>query len=240
MIVVVKNMKNKNIKIILIIILLLGVGYVYKEYFTKEDNSKDALRFKEEYEELNGTIRESDDAKYNSVKIPRHNPIKYITVKEAVEIIQKETGVIYFGANWCPWCRNAIEVLIDVAKQKKEKKIYYLDMDKVRNTWELVNGNLNKVTNEEEGYYDLLKALDSILGDQTYTLTDEFGNIHDTGEKRIYMPLIIGVKNGKILKNHTGTITLKEEQTKYDKLTKEQKQDLKKIYSELIDATRKD
>ena len=54
------------------------------------------------------------------------------------------------------------------------------------------------------------------------------------------MPLIIGVKNGKILKNHTGTITLKEEQTKYDKLTKEQKQDLKKIYSELIDATRKD
>ena len=148
--------------------------------------------------------------------------------------------MIYFGANWCPWCRNAIEVLIDVAKQKKEKKIYYLDMDKVRNTWEVVNGNLNKVTNEEEGYYDLLKALDSILGDQTYTLTDEFGNIHDTGEKRIYMPLIIGVKNGKILKNHTGTITLKEEQTKYDKLTKEQKQDLKKIYSELIDATRKD
>lgn len=231
-------MIKKNIKIIVIILLLIGVGYLYTQYFKGEDNSSDALRIKEEYEELNDTIRETDDMKYNSVKIPRYNPIKYIDVKEAVDIIKNDTGVIYFGAAWCPWCRNSIEVLIKSAKEKRLKKVYYLDMDKVRNVWEINDGALNKKTVEQDGYYDLLNALDSILGEQTYTLTDQKGNVYDTGEKRVYMPLVIAVKNGKIMKNHTGTVTLSEGQTKYDKLTKSQEKELKKIYNELIDSTK--
>ena len=100
--------------IIIGVLLLIGVLFFFLKSETQES---DALKFKREYEMLNDTIRESDGAKYNNVVIAENNPIQYISATEAVQKLKSESGIFYFGANWCPWCRNAIEVLFEAAKE---------------------------------------------------------------------------------------------------------------------------
>ena len=118
-----------------------------------------------------------------------------------------------------------------MASKNKLENIYYVDMDSLRNLWSVVDGKLVKTRVEEEGYYELLDSLSSILTD--YVITDN--NIeYEVGEKRIYMPLVIAVKNGKILANHTSTVELNENQTAYDKLTSEQYDELYNIYNEMV------
>lgn len=230
-------MKNKKKLIILIIAILVLVGIlVIINCQRSQTSNQDALRLKKEYEALNNTVRESDGQNYNKVSIPKKNSIKYITATEAVDIIKNKTGIIYFGAAWCPWCRNAIEVLLEVAKEKKLETVYYVDMDQIRNVWEVRNQKLIKTQKEGKGYYELLSALDSVLGQETYQIKDNEGNLYDTKEKRIYMPFVISIKEGEIQKTHVGTVSLNKDQTKYSHLTKKQRKELKEIYNLLIDS----
>lgn len=215
-----------GIIMILLILIILGIIYIFKNY--------DGIKFKRDYESLNNTIREEDGAKYNNVSININNPIKYISAKEAINVIDNENAIIYFGTNWCPWCRNAVEVLIQSAEKYKVDTIYYVDMDKLRNIWEVKNGKLIKVQKEEDGYYDLLNRLDEVLNKDTYKIKDN-DKEYDTKEKRIYMPFVIEVKNGNIVDYHTGTVDLNKKQTKYDKLTKSQKKELLNIYDKFMD-----
>lgn len=230
-----------NKKISLIIVCLVFLVVIVGGHFLSNNDSEtktlsDALKFKEAYESLNNTIREKDGANYNNVSIPEDNPFKYISAIEATDIIKNKTGIIYFGANWCPWCRSAAEVLINSSNEKKLDTIYYVDIDSVKNTWEAQNGKLIKIREEQNGYYDLLLALDSELGADTYKIKDGNGNEYDTGEKRIYMPFVIAVKNGNIVARKLGTITLEDGQTKYDKLTSKQHEELLNTYNKMIDS----
>ena len=121
--------KKKKIVVGVLVILVLIIGIVF--YISYEVNRKnsDGYRFKNEYESLNDTIRESDGAKYNFVSIDEDNPIKYVSISEALRIMDEEDAIIYIGANWCPWCRNAVPILLDVAKKYDVSKIYYLQLD---------------------------------------------------------------------------------------------------------------
>jgi len=126
---------NKKLFIILVIILVGGIGIGLFILNDKEPSlyvekpSEDALKFKEEYESLNGTKRESDGAIYQDIKIDENNPVKYVNAKEALEVLKNKTAIMYVGANWCPWCRNAVPVLFEVAKDKNIETIYYLNLD---------------------------------------------------------------------------------------------------------------
>lgn len=235
-------MKNKkNILITIgVIILICVIGVVIWLCFLKDNESDiktDAVRFKESYESLNNTVRESDGADYNNVSIPEDNPYVFVSASEAARIIRAERGVIYIGANWCPWCRNAVPVLMDAAKKNKVNKIYYVDLTKYRNVWEVKDGELVKTTKEKEGYYDLLNALDEVLGEETYKVKGSDGTTYDTKEKRIYMPLVLSVKGGKIMSSHVGTVTLNEDQNKYSPLTKEQTSELLDVYDKLVKSS---
>lgn len=229
-------MERKNIilKIIVLILFILTLVFVSINK-TKKQSLNDALKFKEEYESLNDKLN-SDGNSYNNVEIPENNPIKYITVKEAISIIKNGEGVIYFGVNWCPWCRNAVGVLLDAASNKMLDTIYYLDMDKVRNKFSVVDGKITKIQVEQDGYYELLDLLDEVLSKDTYKITDSDGNVYDTNEKRIYIPFVIAVKNGKILNNHISTVELNDNQNEYSYLTDEQKNELFKIYIKIIES----
>ena len=222
----------KKVIVIILIIISVLVGIIVTYNIVHERNS-DAYKFKVEYESLNVSKSKSNKT-YNSITVDKHNPIKYITAKEAIDIIKNKTGIVYFGANWCPWCRNAVPVLFDVAKDYEYKTIYYLNMDTVKNTFEIKNGKLVKTVKEKKYYYDLLDSLEGHLKEGTYTLTDDDGNVYDTKEKRIYMPFVIAVKKGKIVKSHIGTVDLNDKQTPYDKLTKKQYNKLYSIYEEMI------
>ena len=200
---------------------------------TAVTTSEDAMKFKEEYEALNNTTREGTDNVYHAIEIPETNPIKYLTVSEAIDVIQNQSGIFYVGAPWCPWCRNAVPVLLEIANNRGVDTIYYLELDDVKSLYEVQDGELVQTREGTEGYYTLL----NLLGDKLreYTLTDDDGNEYDAGETRIYMPYVFAFDNGEVLADHTGTVDLDDDQTSYDPMTQTQIEDLMVVYEGLFD-----
>jgi len=173
-------MKEKRLLLVGVLAIIafagscLGIYKLIDKEDTKKETISDAIKFKREYESLNGTVRQSDGEKYNSVTIPKDNPIKYIDCKEALDVLEKEQAIIYVGAEWCPWCRNAVPVLFEVAKDYNVDTIYYLNLDDEKSQYEIKNGKLTKTTNGSESYYKLLERLSDRLND--YTIKDDNGN----------------------------------------------------------------
>ena len=222
--------KNKFLYIGIFSFLILLLVAVLMSFKFKQNS--DAIKFKNEYEALNDTVRESDGATYNSVSIPKDNPIKYINSKEAIKIIEKDDAIIYVGAEWCPWCRNAVTVLFEIADKYDVQTIYYLNLDDEKSSYEVKDGKLVNTVKGSKDYYKLLDKLSDILS--YYVLTDNEGNKYDTKEKRIYMPHVIAVHDGKIVSDHVGTVTLNEDQDKYSAFTKDQHKELYNTYDEMF------
>ena len=225
---------EKNLYILLPILCVIAAAVSYF-VVVNNDNNEDALKFKEEYEKLNNTIAYSDK-KYNELEISEDNPIKYSSYDEIIDVIEKGTGIIYLGFPECPWCRSALPILFDVARDNKIKNIYYLNIKNERDSLvieddEIVyelddNGNEKKGT---EGYFKLLKALDKHLTEYTISFEEK---TYETGEKRIYAPTVIFVKDGKVLGLHVSTV--ESHKSGFDKMTEEQKEELYSIYEEYI------
>lgn len=197
---------KKGSMIIIIIVFLFSIfmGYRYFED-KKETTSKDAVTFKKEYEALNNRVNPNNNKLYPKISISNDNPIKYSSYDEIFEVLKSGTGVIYFGFPECPWARNLVPVMLSAAKEVEIDTIYYLNIKDDRDVL-MLNENGDIVT-EKEGnkkYFELVEKLDSILDD--YILTDNDGKSVSTGKKRIYTPLLIFVKNGKIIAHHTDTV----------------------------------
>lgn len=225
-------MKNKKTIIAISILIILIVGGIF--FFTTKNKSlseTDAIKFKTEYESLNGVTK--NDKTIRSITIPDDNPFVYQTADEIVEKINnKETFAVYFGFPNCPWCRSVIPTLIEVAKQQKVDKIYYVDVKDIRDTMELDEKN-NPITTKKgsDGYYKLTEVLEEVLED--YTLTDKNKNTVKTGTKRIYAPNIVSIINGKATKLTTG-ISSKQTDA-YMELTDEIKNDTKNQITEVLE-----
>jgi len=219
------SMKIKKIGLLLVLItMIFCLGGCLKEKET------DALKFKNEYESLNGEESKSGKV-YPEVLVDEDNIIEYVSLKEAAKLIDEETGVFYFGYASCPWCRNAVNMLLKAADSTDIDKIYYIDMEDMRDTKE-VNVDGEVVTTKEggEGYNELLKVLDSIL--LNYTIKDKDGNEVDAGEKRIYVPLVVFVVEGEIIDYHLDTVSSQTDP--YVELNEEQQIELFNIYADGI------
>ena len=211
----------KKIALVMSMILVLLVGC---------NKETDAEKFKNEYESLNGQTSQSGK-KYLNVEIEKDNIIKYVSISELLDVIKNETGVIYLGFPECPWCRNAVPALLEAANSTSIETIYYLNMFDVRDKLSLDNdGNIVTEIEGAKGYTDLLNALDTILDD--YVIFDEDGNEVKTGEKRIYVPLVIFVRDGEIVDYHADTVSSQTDP--YVALTNEEKNELINIYKEKI------
>lgn len=245
-----KTRRSRNIVIVvvaaIIAAVLLGVGIFFIIRGSRSDSDKpseeiveqtDAVKFKQSYESLNGTTRESDGATYNTVEISDNNPIVYINTQEALDLLKSDKAIIYVGANWCPHCRNSVPVLLDIAKQYDLNKVYYLELDNVKSQYEWRDGAAVKIKDGTEEYYALLGVLAERLND--YMIQDDTGNTQPTGEKRIYMPYVLAVKDGQVVGDYVGDVDTEdyeEGQTKYDPLTQGQYEKLFNAYSNLFQA----
>ena len=221
-------MKKENIIICITasIILISIISIIIVKNFNKENtNQNDSLKFKEEYESLNNTKMGSSDNTYSQLTIAEDNPMIYIDAKKAQDVLSSDKAIIYVGAAWCPWCRKAVPIMLDVAKKLKIDTIYYLNLDNEKSKFEIKDNELITTQKGTDDYYKLLDALEEYLED--YKLTDNStGKEYDTKEKRIYMPYIITIKDGKIVDAKTTTIKTDD--------VEEEKQELNKMYSEML------
>lgn len=223
--------KNKIVLILLVILTLTVVGVCTYSVLNNNEKDTDAIKFRNEYSELNGKVNETNGKNYVNVSISDANTVKYINEEEAVELLKDGTGVIYFGFSTCPWCRSLVSPLTSVAENKNET-IYYLDILDIRSAFELDEGKLNKIKDGSKAYYKILELLDEEL--EEFYLIDEAGNKFDTEEKRLYAPTLVAFNKGKVTSVHVGTVDSQE--NGYEELTKEQTEELENIVEKLIDS----
>jgi len=220
---------------ILTLILVLGVSGCTKD--KKEEVSQSALDFKAEYEALNGKTNASGK-EHRTVSIPENNPYEKITPAELIKKIEnKETFYVYFGDPLCPWCRSVIEKSIEVANSKNIDKIYYIKIwDDEGNEVFRSKYTLNKknkpelVTPGTDEYYTITRTFANVLSD--YTLTTDEDKKVNVGEKRIYAPSYIYVKDGKAIKLTEGISKLQTDSR--EELTKEMLNDETKQFEDFF------
>ena len=228
---------EKNQKILLaiigvVVIIAIVIGFLAFNNQKDNDNLK-TNQFKEEYEALNGVINDNGYT-YPTVEIDVENPVIYSTEEEVLKILKDGTGIIYFGFPTCPWCRNAVPSLLAAADSTGLEKIYYLNIQNIRDS--LSVNDSGEIVVEKEGtknYKKILKELDDIL--DTYYVEDSMKNKIDTNEKRLYAPTVVAVFEGKVVDYHVDTVESHiSGGNGYAELTKEQKEELFDIYSNMM------
>ena len=115
---------------------------------------------------------EKFSAEYHEVA--KNNVFVYRNIDEIINILEHGTGVVYLGFPECPWCAAYVPYLNEVAKDNDVEKVYYYN-----------------ILNDRKDNNDNYKKLVEILKD--HLRYDEEGN------KRIYAPSVIAVKDGEIV-----------------------------------------
>lgn len=216
-------MKEKTKIILMAILMVLSIASIVAYNLTdKETELTDAVKFKEEYEALNDVEVKDTEKSYTSMSLSENNPMYYASYEEVYDVLDK-TGVIYLGYPECPWCRNLVPELISVAKKVNVSKIYYINMHDERNQLTL-NDDGELITEKEgtEGYNTLVEKLSDVL--------PVYSGLNDDSIKRIYVPLVIFVKDGEVVDTHLGT--LDSHTDPYIELTSDQKSELKNILTD--------
>lgn len=234
-----RKLTNKEIKVLIlgIVLTIVGlfiIGGIYYYFNNKNinklltDNKESALRFKKEYESLNGITLESLKIPFLEMQIPDENAMFYSSIEEIMDVLDKGTGIIYFGFPECPWCRSAVPVLIDAVKETGASKIYYYNAYPIRDVKHLDDkGNIVIDKEGTKEYYTLISKLAPVL--------KPYEGLNNEQIKRLYLPTVLFVKDGKIVKMHEGTV---ESQTDPNiKLTEDQRKELKEIYKDGINKT---
>ena len=163
----------------------------------------DSFRFKLSYESIN--FVEYSNGKTIEVSIPYDNRIEYLNEKEVLKFLEDGTGILYFGYNTCPWCRNMVPVLIDSVVENDYDIIYYADSHKL----------------------DI-----SSIKDELFSKLDSYLSVDEEGNKGLAVPDVYFVKDGIILGHHLGTVD--SYTNPYVEMTDSEKQELKDIFGEFI------
>ena len=217
-------MSGRRQLLLVVCILLFGCS-------EKQKDNQDSLRFKEEYESLN------TDREYRAIEIDPDNPFVYATAEDIVRKMENgESFIVYFGANWCPWCRSVIPVFIDTCKSLDIKTVYYVDVrpgndltKDIRDEYgKDAEGNIIQVQKGTEGYHRFIELAGNVLDDyQRYDVPTLDGTPY-RGAKRVGAPNFIKVENGKAVSMVLGIPESMDDA--YMKLTDEIVNDIRKIF----------
>ena len=223
--------ENKIVVCIIVLFSLIMVSYCICLVLNRDRKINDAIKFRNEYMELNDKMNDETDKVYTTVNISKTNTVKYLSDNEIIDLLENGIGLIYFGEATSSWCRSIITYLTEIAEEKKET-IYYLDISKIRSLFEINNDKISKIKEGSKTYYKILSILDEYLED--YYLIDELGNRYNTNEKRLTLPTIIMVNDGEIVGFHEGTVSTQESGS--DKLNSEEIEELKEIITQIINS----
>lgn len=191
-----------KVKILLLVVLAISSSiFIYN--IAKDNNEKEeqteALKFKEEYEVYNNT-KDASGKEYVNVSIDKDNIMHYASFAELKELLTSGTGVIYFGFPECPWCRNAVPILVNASNSTGLDKIYYFNASNIRDEKYLDDdGNIVTKKGGTEEYYELVSLLDEVLL--------AYDGLNDESIKRLYFPMVVFVRDGKIVGTHIDTVS---------------------------------
>ena len=188
------NKVTVSILIVATLIVVSLCAYSVKKH--PEIETSDAIKFKEEYESLNGVVDEITNEVYSNVIISSDNPIIYKSDEEILDLLNSETAIVYFGYASCNECREVLKSLLDIAKDYPDKKVYYVDIKDIRDTFILNDGNVEQTKEGTNAYQEILKKLKEYLYE--YYIEDEDGEKYDTKTTRLNAPTIVAIKEGKI------------------------------------------
>ena len=128
------------------------------------------LRDKKEAPQLSDAERFAEE--YTGVN--SDNVFVYRNAEEIIRILKNGTGVVYLGFAECKWCQKYVTYLNEFAKENDITRIYYFDI-------------LDERANNTEAYQEIVSLLEEYLS------YDEEGN------KRVFVPAVIVVNQGKIV-----------------------------------------
>lgn len=214
-------MDNKRLKQILLFLMLaiivFSIFIIKKEYVTSDEK-----KFKREFEYFNNKTSLRFSEKYPSVKVEKQNGIKYVSGNEVVDIMENGTGIIFLAYPEGIRSRILLQDFLNVCYHEKVKTIYYFNAYSSRDEKEKKDDTVVTIKEGSKNYQKILK----LLGERAQS----YQEVND-GSKRIYFPTILIVKNGKLLYSYQAS---SEEESSFDKVTKKQKQALKKELRENI------
>jgi thiol-disulfide isomerase/thioredoxin len=158
---------------------------------------------------------EADMSGYVYLKDP--SPVfDLVSIDESYRLFEEEqAGVIFYSRVSCPFCNAAVPVLNDAAKELGVR-IMYTDIEDpefMKLSWQ----------ERDEKVFHLMELIDSILK------TD------DSGEKAFFIPLLIAVKNGKIMDSYV-SVSEGVNTENFEETPKENIEHLKELYKRVIKA----
>jgi len=175
----------------------------------------DALRFKDEYEALNGVLNDDGTPQYSKISIDEANNIVYLDYAGLIDFIKNGSGLLYFGRPGCPWCRLLAPVMLDFASEDNVKVFYY-DIEKDR-------------AENNEQYKSVLALLGEHLPTDTVTQSESDAGF-DPNLKRVVLPQLFFIDEGKVV----GSLYMYQHEFLRDNETEKTKQMLRDKYAPII------
>lgn len=116
--------------------------------------------------------------------LDKDNVYVYKSINEIINVLSNGTGIVYLGFPECPWCQRYVVYLNILAKEYNVKEIYYYNIKNAR-------------SNNTKEYQKIVEILNDLLP------------YDDNGNKKVFVPTVVFVKNGKViaLDDETSTIS---------------------------------
>lgn len=116
--------------------------------------------------------------------VDKDNVYVYKSINDIINVLSKGTGIVYLGFPECPWCQRYVVYLNNLAKEYNIEEIYYYNIKDAR-------------SNNTKEYQKIVELLNDLLP------------YDDNGNKKVFVPTVVFVKNGKViaLDDETSTIS---------------------------------
>lgn len=116
--------------------------------------------------------------------VDKDNVYVYKSINDIINVLSNGTGIVYLGFPECPWCQRYVVYLNILAKEYNVKEIYYYNIKYAR-------------SNNTKEYQKIVEILKDLLP------------YDDNGNKKVFVPTVVFVKNGKViaLDDETSTIS---------------------------------
>lgn len=122
-----------------------------------------------------------------------------ITKQELLKLFNNSTAVVYIGK-----INNedskVIEKVYDSARKSLIDKIYYINIEDEKSILKYENDSVVVIKEETNFFKKLLDKLGSFA--ETYKLYNQYNEPINSGYKTIYTPMVIFIRNGKVIFTH--------------------------------------